>query len=164
MVTTLGRQICLGNGDSLCWLALLAGRSKSLVFIVLFYAPSHAILVRSHPGGTKLAMDPDWTIHDTRDIHQNVQPLHSLSLHFHINRKTGEVLRVMDRGTNSVVQLLQQILFQVFPALANILIAVFVFTFRFSLPFGLIVFTTMALYLFVTVRLHRMAQRGLDAI
>lgn len=79
--------------------------------------------------------------------------LHGLSLQFHINRKTGEVLRVMDRGTNSIVQLLSQILFQVLPALANILVAVVVFTVKFSPPFGLIVFVTMALYLFVTISL-----------
>lgn len=79
--------------------------------------------------------------------------LHSLSLHYHINRKTGEVLRTVDRGTSSIVQLLSQIVFQIFPALANILIAVVVFSVRFSLPFGMIVFFTMALYLYVTVTL-----------
>ncbi|ORX62569.1 hypothetical protein DM01DRAFT_318095 [Hesseltinella vesiculosa] len=79
--------------------------------------------------------------------------LHSLSLAFHINRKTGEVLRVMDRGTNSVIQLLQQIVFQMFPAIANILVAVVFFAVHFSLAFGLIVFVTMGLYLFVTVRM-----------
>ncbi|SAL97491.1 hypothetical protein [Absidia glauca] len=90
----------------------------------------------------------------TREISIKMfEHLHSLSLAFHINRKTGEVLRVMDRGTNSVVQLLQQVVFQVFPAIANIIVAVFFFAFRFSLPFGLIVFVTMALYLYVTIRM-----------
>ncbi|KAI7849527.1 hypothetical protein BDC45DRAFT_573904 [Circinella umbellata] len=79
--------------------------------------------------------------------------LHGLSLQFHINRKTGEVLRVMDRGTNSIVQLLSQILFQVFPALANIVVAVFVCATIFTPPFGLIIFLTMSLYLFVTISL-----------
>ncbi|KAI8137554.1 hypothetical protein BJV82DRAFT_634815 [Fennellomyces sp. T-0311] len=77
--------------------------------------------------------------------------LHGLSLHFHINRKTGEVLRVMDRGTNSIVQLLSQILFQIFPALANIVVAVFVCAIKFTPPFGIIVFLTMSFYLFVTI-------------
>ncbi|KAG1150911.1 hypothetical protein G6F37_004418 [Rhizopus arrhizus] len=79
--------------------------------------------------------------------------LHSLSLHFHINRKTGEVLRVVDRGTNSIVQLLSQIVFQIFPALANILVAVVVFSIQFSVSFGVIVFVTMALYLYTTITL-----------
>ncbi|CAO3628668.1 unnamed protein product [Cunninghamella blakesleeana] len=79
--------------------------------------------------------------------------LHALSLAFHINRKTGEVLRVMDRGTNSIVQLLQQVVFAVFPAIANILVAVVVFAYQFSIPFSAVVFVTMSLYLFVTIRL-----------
>lgn len=79
--------------------------------------------------------------------------LHSLSLHYHINRKTGEVLRIVDRGTNSIVQLLSQIVFSIFPALANILIAVVVFSVKFSLPFGIITFVTMALYLYTTITL-----------
>ncbi|CAO3587296.1 unnamed protein product [Absidia cylindrospora] len=92
--------------------------------------------------------------HTTREISIKMfEHLHSLSLAFHINRKTGEVLRVMDRGTSSIVQLLQQVVFQVFPAIANIIVAVFFFAFRFSLSFGLIVFITMALYLYVTIRM-----------
>ncbi|KAI8980446.1 hypothetical protein BDB01DRAFT_851733 [Pilobolus umbonatus] len=79
--------------------------------------------------------------------------LHSLSLNYHINRKTGEILRVVDRGTNSIVQLLSQIVFSIFPALASILIAVVVFSVKFSLPFGAIVFVTMSLYLYVTITL-----------
>ncbi|KAI7877716.1 hypothetical protein K492DRAFT_150187 [Lichtheimia hyalospora FSU 10163] len=79
--------------------------------------------------------------------------LHSLSLQFHINRKTGEVLRVMDRGTSSIVQLLSQILFQVLPALANIGVAVVLFWFYFAPAFGIIVFVTMSMYLFVTISL-----------
>ncbi|KAG0180249.1 Homocysteine S-methyltransferase 1 [Apophysomyces sp. BC1034] len=77
--------------------------------------------------------------------------LHSLSLDFHINRKTGEVLRVMDRGTSSIVQLLSQILFQIFPAIAGIIVAVVYFTIAFSPLFGFIVFVTMAFYLFITI-------------
>ncbi|OAD77785.1 hypothetical protein PHYBLDRAFT_131334 [Phycomyces blakesleeanus NRRL 1555(-)] len=92
--------------------------------------------------------------HTTRNISVKMfSHLHSLSIQFHIDRKTGEVLRVMDRGTSSIVQLLNQIVFQVFPALANILIAVFVFYSRFSPPFGLIVLATMVLYLYATIKL-----------
>ncbi|CAO3673079.1 unnamed protein product [Umbelopsis ramanniana] len=77
--------------------------------------------------------------------------LHNLSLQFHINRKTGEVLRVMDRGTNSIVQLLSQILLSIFPTLLDIGIAVIFFALTFTFSFGLIVFTTMAIYIYVTI-------------
>jgi len=54
----------------------------------------------------------------TREISVKMfEHLHGLSLSYHINRKTGEVLRVMDRGTNSIITLLNQIIFQIFPVL-----------------------------------------------
>lgn len=79
--------------------------------------------------------------------------LHRLSLRWHLGRKTGEVLKVLDRGTNSVTSLLSYILFNIFPALADIAIAVVYFVVFFNAWFGLIVFVTMAVYLASTVAL-----------
>lgn len=88
----------------------------------------------------------------TREISLKVfSHLHSLSLSFHINRKTGEVLRVMDRGTSSVVSLLNQILFQIFPVWMNIILVTFFTTYMYAPSFGLIVFVTMVLYMYVTI-------------
>ncbi|KAG2210102.1 hypothetical protein INT46_010307 [Mucor plumbeus] len=88
----------------------------------------------------------------TREISLKVfNHLHSLSLGFHINRKTGEVLRVMDRGTSSVVSLLNQILFQIFPVWANIILVTLFTTYMYAPSFGLIVFVTMILYMYVTI-------------
>ncbi|KAI8051073.1 uncharacterized protein B0P05DRAFT_562857 [Gilbertella persicaria] len=88
----------------------------------------------------------------TREISlKTFSHLHSLSLGFHISRKTGEVLRVMDRGTSSVVSLLNQILFQIFPVWANIILISFFTTYVYAPSFGLIVFLTMAMYMYVTV-------------
>lgn len=70
---------------------------------------------------------------------------------YHINRKTGEVLRVMDRGTNSIISLLNQIIFQIFPVLVDIVIAVIYFVVEFGWIFGVIVFITMGSYIYVTV-------------
>ncbi|KAL8615692.1 hypothetical protein ACOMHN_007445 [Nucella lapillus] len=77
--------------------------------------------------------------------------LHSLSLRWHLQRKTGEVLRVMDRGTNSINNLLSYIVFQIFPTIADIVIAIIYFVTVFNYLFGLIVFASMALYLTFTV-------------
>ena len=41
------------------------------------------------------------------------QHVHSLSLNWHLNRKTGEVLRIMDRGTDSVTGVLSIIVFNI---------------------------------------------------
>jgi ATP-binding cassette subfamily B (MDR/TAP) protein 6 len=73
--------------------------------------------------------------------------LHGLSLRWHLSRKTGEVLRVMDRGTESITNLLNYILFSIFPTIVDILVAVGYFIAAFNGWFGLIVFTTMSLYI-----------------
>ncbi|KAK7473352.1 hypothetical protein BaRGS_00035400 [Batillaria attramentaria] len=77
--------------------------------------------------------------------------LHSLSLRWHLQRKTGEVLRIVDRGTNSINNLLSYIVFQIFPTIADIVIAIVYFITAFNYLFGLIVFVCMALYLTLTV-------------
>ncbi|CAG8495308.1 1956_t:CDS:2 [Paraglomus brasilianum] len=88
----------------------------------------------------------------TREISTSMfAHLHSLSLSFHINRKTGEVLRVMDRGTSSIVSLLNQILFQILPVIVDIVVAVIYFVIAFGWSFGSIVFVTMVSYIYVTI-------------
>lgn len=77
--------------------------------------------------------------------------LHNLSLRWHLSRKTGEVLRVMDRGTDSINGLLNYVVFSITPTLIDIVIAIAFFSSQFSVFFGLIVFITMALYLTLTV-------------
>lgn len=59
--------------------------------------------------------------------------LHGLSLKWHLSRKTGEVLRIVDRGTGSVDSLLDYVLFNIFPTIADIAIAVIYFTIKFNI-------------------------------
>lgn len=77
--------------------------------------------------------------------------LHGLSLRWHLGRKTGEVLRVMDRGTQSINNLLSYILFNIAPTLVDIGVAVVYFVIAFNAWFGLIVFTTMVAYILFTI-------------
>ena len=77
--------------------------------------------------------------------------LHSLSLRWHLGRKTGEVLSVMDRGTNSINNLLSYILFNIVPTFADIGVAIVYFVIAFDAWFGLIVFITMLFYLLATI-------------
>ncbi|XP_072117168.1 ATP-binding cassette sub-family B member 6-like isoform X1 [Mobula birostris] len=77
--------------------------------------------------------------------------LHSLSLRWHLGRKTGEVLRSVDRGTNSINTLLSYIIFSIFPTIADIVIAIIYFSINFNAWFGLIVFVCMVFYLTATI-------------
>merc|ERR1719513_204108 len=77
--------------------------------------------------------------------------LHSLSLRWHTSRKTGEVLRVMDRGTNSINSLMQYLFFSIFPTILDIVVAIVYFGVAFNMWFGLIIIITMFMYLGSTI-------------
>lgn len=64
-----------------------------------------------------------------------------------MGRKTGEVLRVMDRGTDSINNLLNYIIFSILPTIVDIIVAVVYFIAAFNVWFGVIVFVTMILYI-----------------
>lgn len=84
----------------------------------------------------------------TREIEVELfRHLHSLSLRWHLGRKTGEVLRVMDRGTDSINNLLNYIIFSIAPTIIDIFIAVAFFITTFNWWFGLIIFGTMFFYI-----------------
>ncbi|CAG9833368.1 unnamed protein product [Diabrotica balteata] len=88
----------------------------------------------------------------TREVEVELfRHLHSLSLKWHLGRKTGEVLRVMDRGTDSINNLLNYIIFSIFPTIVDIIVAIVFFVSAFNIWFGLIVFTTMILYIILTI-------------
>ena len=77
--------------------------------------------------------------------------LHSLSLRFHLGRKTGAVMKILDRGTSSVTNILHWILFQIVPALIDVLIAVVYFVIAFDIWFGFLVLFTMVTYILGTI-------------
>ncbi|XP_069668711.1 ATP-binding cassette sub-family B member 6 isoform X2 [Periplaneta americana] len=88
----------------------------------------------------------------TREVEVELfKHLHGLSLRWHLSRKTGEVLRVMDRGTDSINNLLNYILFSIVPTITDIIVAVCYFISAFNGWFGLIVFITMCLYIAATI-------------
>lgn len=73
--------------------------------------------------------------------------MHNLSLKWHLSRKTGEVLRIMDRGTDSTNSLLSFILFNIGPTIIDIIVAVIFFLSYFNWMMGTVVFITMVLYI-----------------
>nr|CAG4648537.1 EOG090X02PU [Polyphemus pediculus] len=82
---------------------------------------------------------------------QLFEHLHDLSLRWHLSKKTGEVLRVVNRGTDSINGLLSYLLFNILPTIADILIAIIYFATAFNPWFSLIVFVTMAIYMAGTI-------------
>ncbi|KAK7867398.1 hypothetical protein R5R35_003828 [Gryllus longicercus] len=88
----------------------------------------------------------------TREIELELfSHLHGLSLQWHLSRKTGEVLRIMDRGTDSIFNLFNYMLFSIAPTVVDILVAIIYFVSAFNAWFGIIVFLTMGLYMVITM-------------
>merc|ERR1711963_899225 len=88
----------------------------------------------------------------TREIQVGLfSHLHALSLRWHLSRKTGEVLRIIDRGTSSINSLLSYLIFNIVPTIIDIVVAIAFFCAIFDFWFGLIVFITMAVYLGSTI-------------
>lgn len=84
--------------------------------------------------------------------------VHSLSLDFHINKRTGEVLSALNKGS-SVNSFLEQVTFQVFPMLIDLFLAISYFYYMFDSVYAVIVSVITFYYLFLTIR---MAQSTAD--
>ena len=76
--------------------------------------------------------------------------LHSLSLRFHLERRTGAISRDLERGTRSVSSILNYMVFSILPMLVEFsLVAVILFT-QYAPVFTLITFSTVAVYIAFT--------------
>lgn len=69
----------------------------------------------------------------------------NLSFAFHMRRKTGELLRILDRGA-AINHTLELILFNIIPTFFDIIIALVVFAIKFEWTLTLVIFCVMAAY------------------
>ena len=82
----------------------------------------------------------------------------ALSLSWHTKRKTGELLRILDRGS-AVNRVGELIGFTVLPALVDVMVALVVFVTRFELALGVVVGAVMVGYIWASVVLTRYRTR-----
>ncbi|KAF3484100.1 vacuolar ABC heavy metal transporter [Arthroderma uncinatum] len=78
--------------------------------------------------------------------------VHSLSLDFHLGKKTGEVLSALGKGS-SINGFLEQVTFQVVPMLVDMIIAIVYFFVDFDVYYALVVGIITFLYLYLTIRM-----------
>ena len=78
--------------------------------------------------------------------------LHSLSLRFHLERKTGAVTRDIDRGTNSISTLLNYLLFNIVPTFLEVGMVASILVVQYSWKYAAITVGTLVVYIaFTTV-------------
>ncbi|PWN97531.1 hypothetical protein FA09DRAFT_343415 [Tilletiopsis washingtonensis] len=75
-----------------------------------------------------------------------------LSMSFHTKRKTGEVLRILDRGA-VISSFFQYLLFQVVPIFVDLSVAVIFLGMRFGLLVGIVLGLIMVVYTWVSVKM-----------
>jgi ATP-binding cassette subfamily B protein len=82
---------------------------------------------------------------------QVVEHLHELSLRFHLNRKTGAITRDIGRGTSSISNLLNYLLFRIVPTFIEIALVAGILLTNYSFWFAVVVLVTFSLYVTFTL-------------
>ena len=80
--------------------------------------------------------------------------VHSLSLDFHLGKRTGEVLSALSKG-NAINNFLEQITFQVLPMVVDLGVAIVYFGIAFDAYYALVVSIITFSYLYLTIRMAR---------
>ena len=90
--------------------------------------------------------------HAMRRISQRVlRHLYSLSLRYHLDRKTGGITRDLERGTNSLSSILNYLVFNIIPTAAEFMLVAVILLGKYEVRFALVTFVTVAVYIAFTL-------------
>ena len=78
--------------------------------------------------------------------------VHDLSLRFHLERRTGSLTKIVERGTKSIDMMLYFLLFNIGPTLIELTAACIIFFVKFGLGLVTATLAMMAIYIFFTRR------------
>jgi ATP-binding cassette, subfamily B, heavy metal transporter len=76
--------------------------------------------------------------------------MHQLSLRFHLERKTGGLTRVLERGRNGIETIVRMVILQLIPTIVEVLLISGVLLWQFDWRYVLVIFVTVALYMWYT--------------
>jgi ATP-binding cassette subfamily B protein len=82
---------------------------------------------------------------------QVFQHLHALSLRFHLDRQTGGVSRIIERGSRGITFVLDFMLFNIVPTLIEILLVAAILWGMFDISFAAVTLGTIGIYIFFTL-------------
>ncbi len=72
--------------------------------------------------------------------------MHLLSLRFHLERKTGGLTRMLERGRNAIETIVRMLLLQLAPTIVEVVLIVWVLLFHFDWRYVIVIVCTVALY------------------
>lgn len=118
--------------------ALIVGYGSARVLNLLFGELRDAVFVKVGQ-------------HALRQIALNTfRHLHKLSLRFHMERKTGGLSRVIERGTRGIDFLLRFMLFNIMPTLLEIILISSIFWVKFGFVYAAVTFVCLVSYIYFT--------------
>ena len=100
---------------------------------------------------------------------QVLRHLYDLSLRFHLERRTGNISRDIERGAMSISSILNYLVFNILPTLAEFLMVAFILLHQYEVHFTIITFATVFVYIGFTFavtnwRMHfRHSMNALDS-
>ena len=90
--------------------------------------------------------------HAMRGIsHRVLHHLYSLSLRYHLDRKTGGITRDLERGTNSLSSILNYLVFNIVPTAAEFALVAIILLGQYEARFALVTFVTVVIYIVFTL-------------
>ena len=85
--------------------------------------------------------------------------MHQLSLRFHLERKTGGLTRVLERGRNGIETIVRMVILQLVPTIIELALIVGVLLYQFDWRYVAVILVTVALYMVVHLSGDRVAHQ-----
>src|SRR5271163_261158 len=76
--------------------------------------------------------------------------MHLLSLRFHLERKTGGLTRILERGRNAIETIVRMLLLQLLPTIVEVALVAWVLFFHFDWRYVVVIGITVAFYMWFT--------------
>jgi ATP-binding cassette, subfamily B, heavy metal transporter len=76
--------------------------------------------------------------------------MHELSLRFHLERKTGGLTRILERGRNGIETMVRMVILQLLPTLVEVALVAGVLFFQFDWRYVLVILVVVAVYMYFT--------------
>jgi ABC-type transport system involved in Fe-S cluster assembly fused permease/ATPase subunit len=76
--------------------------------------------------------------------------MHKLSLRFHLERKTGGLTRVLERGRNAIETIVRMVIVQLVPTIIELAMVIGVLLYQFDWRYVAVIIVTIALYVWYT--------------
>ncbi len=85
-----------------------------------------------------------------RLAYRTFEHMHQLSLRFHLERKTGGLTRVLERGRNAIETIVRMVIMQLFPTILELALVTAVLFYQFDWRYVAVILITVACYMLYT--------------